>query len=229
VAYDRHVKATLSGTFRNASDEPLEIFSYGLSMGRVHGQSGTENPDFTGTKWADIRDLLVEYHTGSDMSLNSRCVLELVKFADVGTDGRYLSPPLEFPIEDGGGDTSATYRYPFQVAAVMSFAQVGVIHPARGRWYVPAPMFAMQTDGRISLENAQQWNDATAILIGAIGQRFFDDDDYTHWWPVVASRKTAVGNAQIVEVKTGRVLDTQRRRRNALAEGYVSSILPDPA
>lgn len=95
----------------------------------------------------------------------------------------------------------------------------------RGRYYLPTPSRSVvDDDGELKtanqsslLTNCQSFhNDLSDVL--DLGD--FPLLDATHWIPAVVSPTRSYSN-DIAAIRVGRIFDTQRRRRNKLAESYV--------
>ena len=149
-------------------------------------------------------------------------------WASVRVEGRLLTGGLQVQAENqkalpltGSGGTTV---HPQQCALTISLRTPGVGPSARGRLYWPANGIALQTaDGRISS------TDASSILAGAKTflsgieaaiQVTLPNANLTVW-----SRKTANFH-DVNELQIGNVVDTQRRRRDALIESYTSTVFP---
>lgn len=87
-----------------------------------------------------------------------------------------------------------------------------------GRMFPPSTAFSPQPDGRMSTGTAQGLADLGATLISDINAAAPGN--------VTVFGQTGSGTAfEVTGVRVGRVIDTQRRRRNGLAEDYLESTL----
>lgn len=149
-------------------------------------------------------------------------------WARVRVEGRTLAGNLEVQADAAKAtptNGTGTNTHPHGTAIVISLRTPGVGASARGRMYWPATGQALQsTDYRISPANA------TSILSGA--KTFLSGIE-------TAVRATAGSNANLTvwsrttsnfhnvnALQIGNVLDSQRRRRDALQEGYTSTTFP---
>lgn len=143
----------------------------------------------------------------------SGAVLELVKFNEIGTNGRYVSPFTCLTELVPGVANSGESLFPNQVSVVVTTltdASRGLA--ARGRMFFPIPTVSVQADGMIN---------STAVgNIGTAAKTLLDSLNGAEAG-VVASVFSAVGAGAvrpITAVGVGRVLDTIRTRRQALTE-----------
>lgn len=91
----------------------------------------------------------------------------------------------------------------------------------RGRFYLPTPgRSQLDTDGELTtLSQTTFLNNSVAMcnaLTGALGV-----GTEVHWRPYVNSVAGQMAN-EVTHLRVGRVVDTQRRRRNKLAELYMT-------
>ena len=152
-----------------------------------------------------------------------------VKVAQIkAVDGRVLdgSTVYAYPATELNGGSS-TNLFPAQcslVATLMSDRPRGLA--SKGRMYLPGVCPSIQTTGKISSVNAG--------TIATNLQTFFNsvraDADIPNT-PILAAKGTGLfpeltaQNDYIETIKVDDVIDTQRRRRNGLAESYTTKIL----
>jgi hypothetical protein len=91
----------------------------------------------------------------------------------------------------------------------------------RGRFYLPTPARAqLDSDGELTSTNQNNiLANAVAFcnaMSGALGV-----GTEVHWRPYVNSVAGSMAN-EVTHLRVGRIVDTQRRRRNKLAEAYVT-------
>lgn len=164
--------------------------------------------------------------------ISSDADLTYSKFNEIGPDGKYQSESTtnayyfdRVPGFAGGDNVS----YPYQICYGTSWVTDAVRGPAsKGRIFVPSPYVAINGSTG-TLDNTQTENQAQAwanILKAANDTIALEVEVFT---PPVAAVVSAVGAGSwrpITGVRVGAVLDTQRRRRNKLAERYQSATLP---
>lgn len=100
----------------------------------------------------------------------------------------------------------------------------------RGRMYLPTPSTAQIGGGGMLTTGTQNtWAAAGKTFLNTL-QATIDVPSNAHLRPQVVSRggnggAASSANHQVSHVRMGRVMDTQRRRRNALPEEYVTVAL----
>lgn len=179
--------------------------------------------------------LLPNYATEiSNFMLDSRAriprdaKLGWVKIALIGTDGKYMLAPMEIPTTGQGEDTGG---YVPQAALVFTSVSDRWKDPGRyNRNYFPTAAPDGLDSYNLTVNQAQDAADAFAEFLVAIDDVSFEVASGTNrLTPFVISSAGAGSSQQITSVRVGRVLDTQRRRRNSLAEDYQSTTVPPPA
>lgn len=207
-----------------------EIWSCGLRMAALGSIIGGTFP----LNGGDIETYLDKYvidikafHQRATTAIGPRALLNFVKLNKIGLDGHYVDSDTHvrfFANVAGGGVTSNVH--PNQVALAVSLTTDVDRGPAsKGRIYLPLPALLVETDGLISIANitpiVASWRTFLEALSDAPG---LDNGETPE--VVVMSRKAGAPAARTVTgVRIGRVLDTQRRRRNALKENYVGDVV----
>lgn len=159
----------------------------------------------------------------STSRVSSRATLNYVELNAIGPDGRYADPGNPHRIEYAGAEIlqgpGGFATWP-QLATVVSFLPAQRRGLAtRGRIYVPTGLTS-DGSGRIASGDAQGMAASAAELLEWIG----DSESLAlagEPRAVIASDLGSPGPMRIItEVRVGDVVDTQRRRRNQLAEVY---------
>jgi len=148
------------------------------------------------------------YHTGVQWSQVNVSELGATPSAPIVTSAQAV-------IADGG--VSSDVSIPPQCSPCVSLTTATAGSRARGRMYLPAPdSTSMTTAGRLISGFRTAW-------IGAL-DTFFATMTGNAATPVVVS---AVGGVYttypVVTIRMGDVVDTQRRRRNSIAEVYTTA------
>jgi hypothetical protein len=141
--------------------------------------------------------------------------LEVIRVRAVDVVG---GPVWEFPI--GRAGTAADMQLPPQLAVCVTWRTAETGRKRRGRTYLPHFSVASLEDigagyPVIATNTREFVQDACAGLIGnlsAAGKPL-----------VVASRVAPASNRNVTVAQVGRIFDTQRRRRNKLAEAPYTS------
>lgn len=146
-----------------------------------------------------------------------------VKLAPIGTDGRY--PPgeqaYEGPAVTTAGTGTTTANWPGQCAVastLISSKPGGRGRASKGRVYLPPLATVIGSDGRISAATATRVSTGLANLIGAL-------NDITDLGGVAIFSSVGSGDHYpVVQVRTGTVVDTIRRRRRQMPENPTAAV-----
>jgi hypothetical protein len=160
----------------------------------------------------------------SNAAISQTCVMEWLKLNPIGPDGRYANPELAFtedvdPWQVGGGVANMLPLQNSIAVTLYTSRRRGIA--SRGRFYTPGVPTTALASGSGLLDNTAQGALRTASITFLNALK-----TWSSGWtsvPVVASQGAAGGAGEgvslpIVEVSVGRVIDTQRRRRNKLEE-----------
>jgi hypothetical protein len=206
--------------WRGIFDESEEEWTFGLNFTKEKAGSAD-------VELAELDDTAIKAATAAFMNTNLfgpgvKCME--IRGYDIGTDGKMVGEPRY--VTNGTSHIAAgtgTSRFPPQVALVATLraAQRG---PARlGRIYLPGPAQTIGSDWRLSVANQTNYLNAVVTFIKAAANSWNASDPLFDVAAVNVS-KVGAGALQRVEfVSVGRVLDTQRRRRNKLVEERVES------
>jgi hypothetical protein len=140
---------------------------------------------------------------------------------DIGTDGNMVGEPRqELMIPGSEPQGSSGSKHPSQVSLCVT--TVGDSRgPGRfGRFYLPGPAAAVQADWRISEADCETYLTLAVDFVKAVSNAI-DIPLSAGSVPLTNISAKGTGAKQTVHVlQVGRVLDTQRRRRNKLLEAY---------
>lgn len=219
MVYEPHIRMSAIG--RLGAGPGVERFQYSLNLARgQNGSGGVPGLQPNQTAWNDFAEDLRAFHGSAALSLHPLAVLEEVKFARIGADGKYTEDPVIVNVADtpGGGPTDVTVT---QMVLPQSALAVSLTTPRRGpsgkgRFYLPMPVIGLTTNLQVQDVQRDQIQARVAQLIGDLGnQPGFDVLDLQ---VVVASTKGY--NTSVTGVRVGRVLDTIRSRRRSIDEAY---------
>jgi len=166
---------------------------------------------------ADVRDEIIETHDYAGRATYSQLVA--LKVAAIGVDGAYLASPQL--IETDVPTSGSTQGVPAQCSVVLSWRSGFTLGSGNyGRMFLPHTRPAF-TDGTPYIAPTVQDGISTraAAFVTAI-TALINDDTTATMIPSIMSQVGGGGIKEIVSVGVGRVVDTQRRRRNALTENY---------
>lgn len=208
---DPLIKLSFGGTMADG----LEIWSCGLTMAWI--QEPTNYPvgfqdwqqDFPAYVAA-----IESFVSNPDSRVPSGVQLTWVKAALIDVDGSYMTAPIESPAVAVGGDSGG---YIPQGALVYTLVSLKWKDPGRyNRFYLPTSVPTASTGWRLTEAQA----DAAAAACGLFINALDTIGNNSSTTPVVASPVGTGTTIIISEVRVGRLIDTQRRRRNAIAEDY---------
>lgn len=174
------------------------------------------------TRTNAIRQRIVDLHSSTAGS-NAEVALGWVKFALIGTDGKYIGEPVTYYFADVAGGYIDEPRIGGFTSAAISFRSAVVRGPAaNGRVYPPANAYFSDL---FTFSTARQ-----GVLLTAWADFIRDVNDIatTSELPVVLGNVSASGNgaqAGISQVRVGNVMDVQRRRKNKIRETYVTEAI----
>lgn len=222
ATYLPHYKVTANGVFAGAGGA-LEIFSYGFQFGIPDAFTDVLAPLAPGVANA-VDSAVVAFHQRAATKIGTSAYLEMVKIAPIKSDGKYAGPPIEFPHTGIGGGGGSAVIHPFQVACGVSFEGPPAVRRRRGRMYLPLPAIAVQAaTGGMSTADADAVLGSVETLVSAVNTAIAPNE---MTFAIAAQTSTVdpagrpAVNARVETLKVGLILDTQRRRRNDLAEAY---------
>jgi hypothetical protein len=157
------------------------------------------------------------YHARQTTWASPRAILQYVKLNAITVAGKYADNVTHEAVVaniPGGGNVDNTPAN--QVSLCVSLTTAVSRGPAhRGRFYTPLPCVLPAADGLLGIGDALNAKNSAQTLITALNAIT------PNVQVAVMSRKAgAPGSRFVTGVQVGRVLDTQRRRRNKLAEAY---------
>lgn len=191
---------------------------------------GKSDGDATAPTEAGAQVIRNEWQTFWNVSQNMIGYLwkfEGVKIATYNTDGTtidssvvtsYLATADEGPSTGNG--------YPPQIALVASLLSApGTGIARKGRMYIPGVAAPFDSTGHITTSYVDSVSSTLAAFFSSINASIDVPDR-----AILASKGTSPQpsfgiNRPIESVRVGNVFDTQRRRRNQLAEAYISDLV----
>lgn len=149
--------------------------------------------------------------------------LEWIKLARIDRDGKYTDDAVIYDYDSSitGGNSAAiapqlTTAITFDTGATRGLAKTGRIFPPLTG--VPSSTGRVASQAQALMANAAAGLIAdirNAALVPLVGVS-----------PIVASNQRQGQNRYITNVRVGNVIDTQRSRRNAMVEEYVTAPIP---
>lgn len=140
---------------------------------------------------------------------------------DIGTDGNMVGEPrLELIAPGSEPQGSSGNKHPSQVSLCVTTVGDNRGPGRYGRYYLPGPSAAVQADWRMSEADCEAYLAANVTFVKAVSDAI-DIPLSAGSVPLTNISAKGTGAKQSVHVlQVGRVLDTQRRRRNKLLEAY---------
>lgn len=220
---NQFVKITAQGTL----GEDVDIFNYSFHLISGAGVEGDINALRTNTALRNsIVSLIQGIHTSTSGSAPI-CKLDTIKFAYIGTDGKYVYDAQVATFSPlAGGYTNGASGTAFTGAAISLVGNVPKALAGRGRFYPPMNALS-QVDG-FYIGDTRQANlavDWSAVFNG-INDALFQEGNGLRVG--IVSNKGTGAEQFVTGTRVGSVLDVQRRRKNRAYESYVNStvILP---
>lgn len=218
MAFAPHLRVTALGRLGTASGER---FSYGVNMARVDQaplgpilQPGQQ-------VWTDVATDIRNFHMRATSRICYRAVLEEVKIASIGADGKYTTDPVIVDVTDTPGaiDYAASpdvLKVIPQAACAVSLGTARRGATGRGRFFLPMPVVSLGDN--LLMDEAQRdgIQASAATLVEALGDQ--PGIDVFGLAVVVSSSKGY--NSPVTGVRVGRVVDTVRSRRRSLPEQF---------
>lgn len=210
-----HIRMTMLGKLGRAT---AERFSFGVNLGNANGtalnptNSGLEGETYFADTAADAQAFFGRPATG----INFEAVLETIKFAFIGTDGKYQRDPIVVDVPDTPGGIVGAPP-PAQTALAVSVGSARRGPTGRGRFYLPlCGLEVSGADLSYSTAAAIAARDSAKTFLDALNNQ--PGVDFANVVVVVVSTK---GYTSLVNsVRVGRVPDTIRSRRTSLPELY---------
>ncbi len=217
MAYVTHLRWRISGYL--GGDPGPEIFSTGFA---------TDIPtDFAGlptdAQIAGVSSAIFDWWSASAAHIGAEAQAKLLTVSLIGPDGHVVVDgsgafvQKVVPCEVHG--TTAEPTHPWQIANVLSLITTRHGPRGKGRMYLPIPAFAI-SGGKVDASQRAAALNTAATAMGAINSALEVDGAVGPFHVAVAS---SLGEIHpVTQLRMGRVLDTQRRRRDALTEEYLT-------
>lgn len=221
------IKMTLNGSLAEGQD----IFNCGINLAVNNDTPETEADllnerlfkAYVENRGEAIKTSTKEFWTNSDMDVPTGVKLDYIKFSLVGRDGKVSTEPAVIDLGSVAGSIS-TAAYVPQISSVITLQSDKWRDPGKyNRFYLP--IAAPNGSGQWKITGTQKKAEATAKYLKTLKATVTDMDITNTIVPAAVSSSDKIkGNfLPITTVKVGDLYDTQRRRRNAINEQYLSA------
>jgi hypothetical protein len=217
---DKVVHVTISGDMFSGQEE----WQTGFYMGLAEGAAAVPNQGFADA----VRDAWLTLWTAPVNGFASAYRFNQVKAVRLGTDGKYdgsdivTSTPASATA--GGGSGSPLPPQCALVATLIAGSGKGLA--GKGRMYLPGLRVPIDSSGGITTTAAQTTADFMAAFLNTVNGSFDAPG------VVINASKggkaalyTNPRNVPVNGVRVGTIYDTQRRRRNGMAELYSNAVV----
>lgn len=209
----------------SASVTGPEVWQCGVHFAPQVGMAGV-GPSFGGFSMSDVADAIKAFHTNTETYICADVRLEWVKAAHLKTDGDYAGEPRVFAITPQvfGGGTFAPQVLQASIAVTLDTG-TNLGRATKGRFYLPCPAVP-RTMGTVGIGDTNAQNialHAKDMLKAVSGEITQVEQAY---YLAVMSKVGSGTTKAVTAIKVGNVIDTQRRRRNAVTERYFSQAYP---
>jgi hypothetical protein len=218
VPYIPHHLLSFRGSLGPAAT-PQETWSFGLR----YGLPGVANPTVPAMTQAIVDAAAV---AGASFAANSTAHFQSdtrwlqVKGYEIGADGRITAEPFLGNMGSVAGVIGTPV--PWQCSAAVTLFTGGLGKGRFGRVYMPPQRYIAADDGMMQAADATAHLAAFISFLNAIKANAYGGG--TVMKLIVASQVGLLGsNRAVTQVRWGRVVDTQRRRRRSLKESYALS------
>jgi len=216
------VHVTLSGKMLGGAEE----WQTGFYMGTPEADAAVPTTAFTDA----VRDAWIPFFRHTDVSISNTFTFEQVKAVRLAKNGLYdgTDAAVSFPTSNTTGIMPGAPMPP-QVALVATLiGGSGKGLGGKGRMYLPGVMHSVNGNGHLPNVVCQDIANHLATFFNNINASF---DAPGRVINVSRGHKAQLGlgarNVSVNGVRIGSVYDTQRRRRNGLAETYQVATVAD--
>lgn len=216
------VHVTLSGKMLGGAEE----WQTGFYVGSATGDASVPNQAFADA----VRDAWIPFFRSADVAVSNTYTFEQVKAVRLNKDGRYdgTDAVVSFPGAAVSG-IMAGAPMPPQIALVATLiGGSGKGLGGKGRMYLPGIRHEVNGNGHLNGVVCQDIANGLAAFFNTINGSF-DAPGRVINVSRGQSKFLGIGarNVSVNGIRVGSVYDTQRRRRNGLAETYKVATVAD--
>lgn len=205
-----HILLQFSGTLPGG-----EVWSFGLRSDTV--AAGITQAQLQ-TIADNCEDAYSAFHAVAANSMGNGVLFDLVTARVITTIGLTRMQAEASPTSPVAGSGSTTY--PNQVATVVTLLTSAAGRRGRGRVYLASLGGTIGATGRMSTTKRSSLVTSFASTVDVVNSNL---SAVTAGSKVAVQSQVVPSAAKVVSVRVGDVLDTQRRRRDAMVESYASA------
>jgi len=212
-----HMLASFRGIYGTAA-APFETWSFGL---RITHPTLIGSPLPTVTMADACHTAAATLITNASLNFITKVVLQEVRLYTVGSDGKITDPPVISTNVDATGASAVAGQYPWQCTLAVTLKAAGLGKGRFGRFYLPTQNPVLGTDGLVASATVTTYLTEIRNFLAAVqsAARVGSTEPYSI---AIIGGTGAAGTKKLpAEIRMGRVIDTQRRRRRSLGEQYV--------
>lgn len=217
MAVHPHLRIVFRGVFLNTPEE--WSFSTKFSKDNDQGADATVADIDAGGLQSALGGLFIN----SMFSNWVRC-MEWRAY-EIGSNGKMVGNPRLVPLATGSQPTGlGQLRYPTDQAICVTTEAANRGHARYGRFYLPTPNLAFQTDGRLGISDATNLMTVVTTFVKSVSDSIDLPVDPFEGSSMLNISNDASATHQVVRnLRIGRVLDRVSRRRRSLLEEHVET------
>lgn len=203
-----------------------EIWSYGTWWKAVDGSSAPPSQAALETAAQAVYTSAKTFIGTTAMRFQTNVGVTEARVYDYGAQPTPPVTAVGYSLPDAGQFGTTTPTMPLQASLCVSWLTTGRTKPRFGRIYLPPQALTPGVDAYVPTTQISPMLSPIrahmAEIDTALGTLMGED------MQLVVQSKTAPGynSKPVTDMRVGRVIDTQRRRRNALPESWVDSAYP---
>lgn len=200
-----------------------EIWTCGFHIGKATSDVGVGQFLALEDDLPALGALVRGYITDAAMRIPSGASVQWIKLALIGKDGRYVRQPLEYILPTAGAGLNTSGYVP-QASTVVTLVSAKFKDPGKyNRFYLPAAAPSGNGAYRLTQSQTEAMATRSAKFLGDVHEVIYHEADTL---TIKAVSQNVTQYYDVVYARVGDVLDTQRRRRNKIAENYSDTAIP---
>jgi hypothetical protein len=213
MAYAQHHYLVFRGTL-GLTGSVEDMWQFGIRC--LEAGVGTPSTNVSQARVDKALTALVAYFADTNAAFSTSARATEVRGIGVGENGKAMGLTRIAAAANPTNGTTSTNLHPWSVSQVITLDAGGARGGRFGRVYLPPQGISVSSAGRTNVGTAQVTAFRTFLLaaLAAVGSE-------GAMTPVVASARYG-SNRPVVSLRSGDVLDTQRRRDNRVVEKYTS-------